>query len=118
MTVPAEGARSRRGQLVRVGEFGTAHWLAHDAFHAFASAPIDEALTRVEINSALARALGDDETAWRCREIGVTALGTAGDYDGSIALAEQLMDHYAERGDEGARLQVLEIGRASCRERV
>jgi diguanylate cyclase len=107
MTVPAEGARSRRGQLVRVGGFGTAHWLAHDAFRAFATAPIDEALARVEINSTLARALGDDETGWRCREIGVAALAAAGDYDASIALAEQLMDHYTERGDEGARLQVL-----------
>jgi len=104
-----EAPRSR-GEIVRVGEYGPSHWLAFDSFRAFAEAAttdIDAGVARVEANEALARALGDERTGWRCRDILVTALKAAGRLDESVAVAEDLMDHYAAEGDTAARLQIL-----------
>lgn len=106
---PAEAPRGR-GELVRVGEYGPAHWLAFDSFRAFAQVAtpdLDAGVARIEANKALARALGDERTAWRCREILVSALKSAGRLDDSVAVAETLMDDYAAEGNAAARLQVL-----------
>jgi diguanylate cyclase (GGDEF)-like protein len=95
---------------VRVGEYGPTHWLAFDSFRAFAQAPspdADASVTRIEANEALARALGDERTGWRCRDILVSALKAADRLDESVAVAEELMDHYATQGDTPARLQIL-----------
>ncbi len=105
----AEAPRGR-GELVRVGEYGPAHWLAFDSFRAFAQVAtpdLDAGVARIEANKALARALGDERTAWRCREILVSALKSAGRLDDSVAVAETLMDDYAAEGNAAARLQVL-----------
>jgi diguanylate cyclase (GGDEF)-like protein len=99
-----------RGEIVRVGEYGPTHWLAFDSFRAFAEAAprdLDAGVTRIEANEALARALGDERTGWRCRDILVSALKAAGRLDESVAVAEHLMDHDAGRGDMAARLQIL-----------
>jgi diguanylate cyclase (GGDEF)-like protein len=99
-----------RGEIVRVGEYGHAHWLAFDSFCAFAHAPTADlaaGVTRVEANEALARALGDERTGWRCRDILVSALTAAGRLDESVAVAEDLMNHYAAERDTAARLLIL-----------
>ena len=106
---PGEAHRGR-GEIVRVGEYGPTHWLAFDSFRAFAQAPspdADASVTRIEANEALARALGDERTGWRCRDILVSALKAADRLDESVAVAEELMDHYATQGDTPARLQIL-----------
>jgi diguanylate cyclase (GGDEF)-like protein len=103
-------AHRGRGEIVRVGEYGPAHWLAFDSFRAFAEAgtlDTDGGAARIEANEALARALGDERTGWRCRDILVSALKAAGRLDESVAVAEQLMDHYDAQGDTPARLQIL-----------
>jgi diguanylate cyclase (GGDEF)-like protein len=99
-----------RGEIVRVGEYGPAHWLAFDSFRAFAQADprdISAGVCRIEANEALARAFGDERTGWRCRDILVSALKAAGRLDESVAVAEALMDYYAANGDTAARLQIL-----------
>jgi diguanylate cyclase (GGDEF)-like protein len=107
MAVQEDRGRSSRAEVVRTSEFGPAHWLALDSFDAFARHDAEAALTRIQANEALARALGDEETGWRCRDIIVTALGSAGRFDDSVAVAEDLMAHYAQVGDDAARLQIL-----------
>ncbi len=103
-------AQRGRGEIVRVGEYGPTHWLAFDSFRAFAQATapdMDSGVSRIEANEALARAFGDERTGWRCRDILVSALKAAGRLDESVAVAEQLMEYYAARGDAPARLQIL-----------
>jgi diguanylate cyclase (GGDEF)-like protein len=102
-----EVLRGASTELVRVSEFGPAHWLAFAAFDAYARFSGDEALANVLGNEALARALGDDLTAWRCRDILVSALASNGRHEESVAVAEELMDHYTATGDNAARLQIL-----------
>jgi diguanylate cyclase (GGDEF)-like protein len=96
-----------RGELTRVGESGPAYWLVLDSFGAANSGAGDAIIARIASNGALARALGDDETAMRCREIMVKALAAAGRPDDSIACAENLMEHYRSTGQSASRLQVL-----------
>jgi len=99
--------KSGSTEIVRTSEFGPAHWLAFAAFDAYAKLSGDEALNAVRSNEALARALGDELTAWRCRDILVTALAANGRHDDSVAVAEELMEHYLATGDAAARLQIL-----------
>lgn len=99
-----------RGEIVRVGEYGPAHWLAFDSFRAFAETAggdVTAGVDRILANEALARALGDERTGWRCRDVLVSALKSAGRLDESVAVAEELMDNYAASGDTPARLQIL-----------
>lgn len=107
MATGAEVLRGNRAEIARRSEFGAAHWLAFASFDALANRPADEAITTIRSNEALARALGDHETAWRCRDVLVTALASSGRYDESIAVAEDLMAHYLADGDPAARLQIL-----------
>lgn len=94
-------------EIVRASEFGPAHWLAYATFDAYAKLSGDAAIAAVLGNEALARAMGDDLTAWRCRDILVAALAANGRHDESIVVAEELMAHYLANGDNAARLQIL-----------
>jgi diguanylate cyclase (GGDEF)-like protein len=96
-----------RAEVVRVGEVGPANWLALDSFNAYANDTGSAMLTRIASNAALARAFGDHETAWRCRDIMVSALAAAGRLEQSVALADELMAHYRETGQSASRLQIL-----------
>jgi len=107
MAVRRDPLGDSRGQVARVGEFGPTHWLALDSFRAFARSDISTALAHIRANEFLARALGDPQTGWRCRDISVTALGAAGLFDESVAVAEDLMAHYTAVGDHAGRLQIL-----------
>jgi diguanylate cyclase len=96
-----------RAQVVRVSGVGPASWLALDSFSAFANGTDMVMLNRIASNEAHARALGDHETAWRCRDIMVSALAAAGRLDDSVALADDLMAHYRDTGQSASRLQIL-----------
>ncbi len=102
-----EGADARRADVVRVEEVGPADWLAVDAFRAYANGDADAALQRIASNALLAQAFGDGRTAWRCREVQVSALCSMGRLDDAVALAEELMAHYESTDQPAARLQVL-----------
>jgi len=107
MTVRADVLAGSRAEVARRSEFGPAHWLAFVSFDALAKRSGDEAITEICSNESLARALGDEQTAWRCRDILVSALASNGRYDESVAVAEELMAHYLTDGDPAARLQIL-----------
>lgn len=98
---------SSRAEVVRVGGVGPASWLALDSFRAFANGTDAVMLTQIASNEALARAFGDDQTAWRCRDIMVSALAAAGRLNDSVALADDLMAHYLETGQSASHLQIL-----------
>jgi diguanylate cyclase len=99
--------RDSRAQVVRVGENGPASWLVRDSFIALAEGPDRRSVQRIIANEMLARALGDDEAGWRCREILVSALAAAGQLEDALALAEDLIHRYDTRGETASRLQVL-----------
>jgi diguanylate cyclase len=94
-------------QVVRVGDIGPANWLALDSFHGLAQGASATGLARIASNEALARAYGDDETAWRCRDILVSALAAADRLDEALAVAESLMQHYRDTGNSASMLQIL-----------
>jgi diguanylate cyclase (GGDEF)-like protein len=101
------GSRIAGTDLVLVADVGPANWLALDCFHAFAKGADDACLRHIASNEALARAFGDDATAWRCRDVMVSALAAAGRMQESLAVAEDLMRHYKEAGQSASRLQIL-----------
>lgn len=94
-------------EVVRTSRSGPSHWLAVDAFSALTHKTPDAAIDHIEANAALARALGDDATAWRCRDLLPSALRTARRFDDSVRVAEELMAHYVELGQPALRLQIL-----------
>jgi len=94
-------------QLVRIGDIGPANWLALDSFRGLAEGASAAGLARIASNEALARAYGDDETAWRCRDILVSALAAADRLDEALAVAESLMQHYRDAGNTASMLQIL-----------
>ena len=102
------GARGTgTSQVVRVGDIGPANWLALDSFRGLAEGASAAGLARIASNEALARAYGDDETAWRCRDILVSALAAASRLDEALAVAESLMQHYRDTGNPASMLQIL-----------
>jgi len=107
MTVKDAPLGGSRGEVVRTSEFGPAHWLALDSFRAFTQRDRVAGVACIEANAALASMLGDEETAWRCRDILVSAYAASGRLEDSVAIAEALMAHYASHGDDAARLQIL-----------
>ncbi|MGH8891061.1 MAG: diguanylate cyclase [Acidothermaceae bacterium] len=107
MTVRTDVPRGSRAAVARRSEFGPAHWLAFASFDALANRPGDEAIAMICSNEALARAFGDEQTAWRCRDILVSAYASNGRYDESVTVAQDLMAHYLMDGDPAARLQIL-----------
>ena len=109
-TVEADSPEARgtcTSQLVRVGDIGPAHWLALDSFSGLAQGASATGLARIASNEALARAYGDHETAWRCRDILVSALAAADRHDEALAVAEGLMQHYRDTGNSASMLQIL-----------
>ena len=65
-------ARTAGADLVRVADVGPANWLALDSFNAFAEGASETSLLRIAGNEALARALGDEASGWRCRDVMVS----------------------------------------------
>ena len=104
---PTQAGGAGTSQVVRVGDLGPANWLALDSFRGLAQGASAAGLARIASNEALARAYGDDETAWRCRDILVSALAAAGRLDEALAVAESLMQHYRDTGNPASMLQIL-----------
>ena len=104
---PSGGREPNTAQLVRVGDIGPANWLALDSFRGLAQGASAAGLARIASNEALARAYGDDETAWRCRDIMVSALAAADRLDEALTVAEALMQHYRDTGNSASMLQIL-----------
>jgi len=100
-------ARSAGAELVRVADVGPANWLALDSFNAFAEGASETSLLRIAGNEALARALGDEASGWRCRDVMVSALASAGRLPEALGVAEDLMRHYKDTGQSASRLQIL-----------
>ena len=90
-----------------MGNSGPASWLVRDSFRAFTDLRGDWSLHQIAANEWLARAFGDEESAWRCREILVNAMSADGRLDESLALAEDLARHYLETDQSASRLQIL-----------
>jgi diguanylate cyclase len=105
--MPAECAHASRAEVDRIHDVGPANWLALDSYRVFAEGVDASMLDHIASNEALARAFGDDETGWRCRDIMVSALAAAGRLGDSLAVAEELMEHYRSTGQPAARLQIL-----------
>jgi diguanylate cyclase len=101
------GAGIAGTELVRAADVGPANWLALDSFGAFAQGGGEACLHRIASNEAHARALGDDATAWRCRDVMVSALASAGRMQEALTVAEDLMRYYKETGQSASRLQIL-----------
>ncbi|MDQ1485166.1 MAG: hypothetical protein QOJ62_859 [Actinomycetota bacterium] len=97
----------RRADVVLAARSGPANWLALDAFRALTHKTAEAAVRHIEANAAHAQALGDDATAWRCRDLLPSALRTARRFDESVRVAEELVAHYLEIGRPASRLQVL-----------
>ena len=100
-------SRAAAPKSTRSSDVGPANWLALDSYRAFAEGVHPSMLDHIASNEALARAFGDDETAWRCRDIMVSALAAAGRLGDSLAVAEDLMEHYRSTGQAASRLQIL-----------
>jgi diguanylate cyclase len=97
----------RRADVVLAERSGPANWLVLDAFRALTHRTAEGAVHHIEANAAHAQALGDDATAWRCRDLLPSALRTARRFDESVRVAEELMAHYLKVGRPASRLQVL-----------
>ena len=103
----AGDGRDVRREVVRIGNMGPASWLVRDSFRAFTDLLGEQSLHQIAANEWLARAFGDEESGWRCREIMVNALAANGHLDESLALAEDLAKHYLETDQSASRLQIL-----------
>ncbi len=103
----ADDVRDVRREVVRIGSIGPASWLIRDSFRAFTDLLGEQSLHQIAANEWLARAFGDEESGWRCREIMVNALAANGRLDESLALAEDLAKHYLETDQSASRLQIL-----------
>lgn len=104
---PLGGRAASTAQVVRVADIGPANWLALDSFRGIAEGASAAGVARIASNEALARAYGDDETAWRCRDILVSALAAADRHEEALTVAESLMQHYRETGNSASMLQIL-----------
>ena len=94
-------------EVVRIGNSGPASWLVRSSYRAYTDQGADRSLHHIAANEWLARAFGDEESGWRCREIMVNALAANGRLDESLTLADDIAKHYLETGQSASRLQIL-----------
>ncbi|MBX6370956.1 MAG: GGDEF domain-containing protein [Acidothermus sp.] len=109
MTAVGKTCGATGTDVVRAGPAGPAHWLVFDACSALGRTGIDPdgVIRRCLANETLARRLGDETSAWGCREVLTVALRSAGRVDEAVQVAEELVAHYRSRGETAPRLRAL-----------
>jgi diguanylate cyclase len=102
-----DDVRDVRREIVHIGNSGPASWLVRDSFRAYTDWRGEWSLHQIGANERLARAFGDEDSAWRCREIMVSALAAYGRLDEALAVADDLAMYYLETDQSASRLQIL-----------